>query len=660
MGVQGAAQCLLPMPEKTEIDNTRFVTVNFQKPVFKKVGKAEQAALRDVVADMPSADNAKRLVMRIVKPQSPTDERDAQAYTLQADAKGVRVEAASAQGLFYALQTLRQLAGRSAEVPYADISDRPRFHYRGLMLDCSRHFWSKEFILKQIDAMAAVKLNRLHLHLTDAAGWRIEIKRYPQLTQKGAWRTESDWDKWWVFGTRRYVEPEQGYGGFYTQQQLREIVEYAAQRHITVIPEVEMPGHSDEVCYAMPEISCSGVAYANGDLCVGKERTFQVLQDILDEVMDIFPSEYIHIGGDEASRKAWETCPDCQKRMKDEGLVGTDQLQSYLTARIERYLNAHGRKLLGWDEILEGKLAPNATVMSWRGTEGGLRAVQMGHAVVMTPGAYCYLDSYQDAPMTQPKAFGGYNPLEHVYAYDPVPDSLKGTAAEKLILGVQANVWTEMIPTPEHYEYMIYPRLLAVAETGWSWHKTDFDGFRKRAVEVNDGLIARGYHAFNLHNEVGKRQEMIHSVDHLARGAKVRYIGTYHEKYSAQGDGSLVDGLRGNWNYSDGRWQGFIGRNRFDVVIDLGKVVPVKEVTADFMQFTGPEIFAPSAVTVEVSVDDVTYKKLCEEQFDVDASKPYFIHNYGWKGDAQARYIHFKAASGQYGGWLFTDEVVVR
>ena len=528
------------------------------------------------------------------------------------------------------------------------------------MLDCSRHFWTKEFILKQIDAMAAVKLNRLHLHLTDAAGWRIEIKRYPQLTQRGAWRTESDWDKWWVFGKREYTEPGQGYGGFYTQQDLRDIVAYAAQRHITVIPEVEMPGHSEEVCFALPEVSCTGQPYGSGDLCVGKERTFQVLQDILDEVMDIFPSEYIHIGGDEASRKAWETCPDCQRRMREEHLSTTAELQSYLTERIERYLNAHGRQLLGWDEILEGKLAPNATVMSWRGTEGGLKAVHMGHKVVMTPGSYCYLDSYQDAPMTQPKAFGGYNPLEHVYSYDPVPDSLKGSPAEKLFLGVQGNVWTEMIPTPEQYEFMIYPRILALAEIGWSKEKALYADFRLRAMAVNDGLRAKGYHAFDLHQEVGRREESRQPIQHLAVGAKVRYIGPYHEAYKASGDNALVDGMRGNWQFSDGRWQGFISRNRFDVVIDLGEVKPVSEVSAHFMQFAGPEIFSPASVAVSVSADDADYQMLYEQNFEVDASKPYFIQPYGWKGSTQARYIRFKATSGQYGGWLFTDEVVVR
>ncbi len=654
------AQSLLPIPEKVVVDNSHKISVNFQKPIFKRVGKEARTGLLNSLASTPSSKSGKKLLLQLVPARQQQGELSSQAYSLQADENGVRIVASSEQGLFYGIQTLVQLVDNHGAVPYADIHDQPRFAYRGLMLDCSRHFWTKEFILKQIDAMASVKLNRLHLHLTDAAGWRIEIKRYPQLTQKGAWRTESDWDKWWVFGQRQYTEPGQGYGGFYTQQDLRDIVAYAAERHIIVIPEVEMPGHSEEVCYAMPEISCSGQPYGSGDLCVGKERTFQVLQDILDEVMDIFPSEYIHIGGDEASRKAWETCPDCKRRMSGEGLSTTAELQSYLTTRIERYLNAHGRKLLGWDEILEGKLAPNATVMSWRGTEGGIRAAKMGHHVVMTPGAYCYLDSYQDAPMTQPKAFGGYNPLEHVYEYDPVPDSLKGRPEECLFLGVQGNVWTEMIPTPEQYEYMIYPRILALAEIGWSREKTSFDNFRQRAVKVNDGLIARGYHAFDLHKEVGRRQESLQHLSHLACGAEVRYVGPYHEAYKAQGDASLVDGLRGNWHYSDGRWQGFISRNRFDVVIDLGGVKDIAEVSADFMQFAGPEIFAPSSVTISASIDDADYQVLTEQTFEVDPSKPYFIYNYGWKGSAKARFIRYKATSGKYGGWLFTDEVVVR
>ena len=658
--MQGSAQTLLPRPEAARFDMDHKVAVNSRKTVFKNIPKNQRTSLNECLAGLPAANGGRRITLQLTAPVAPADECDRQAYSLNADKNGVRITAHNVQGLFYGLQTLRQLTDSRGQVPYANITDRPRFDYRGLMLDCSRHFWTKEFILKQIDAMAAVKLNRLHLHLTDAAGWRIEIKRYPQLTQRGAWRTESDWDKWWVFGKREYAEPGQGYGGFYTQQDLRDIVAYAAKRHITVIPEVEMPGHSEEVCFAMPEVSCTGKPYGSGDLCVGKERTFQVLQDILDEVMDIFPSEYIHIGGDEASRKAWETCPDCQRRMQEEHLSTTAELQSYLTERIERYLNAHGRQLLGWDEILEGKLAPNATVMSWRGTEGGLKAVNMGHKVVMTPGAYCYLDSYQDAPMTQPKAFGGYNPLEHVYSYDPVPDSLKGSPAEKLFLGVQGNVWTEMISTPEQYEFMIYPRILALAEIGWSKEKAPYDDFRQRALVVNDGLRAKGYHAFDLHQEVGRREESRQPLQHLAVGAKVRYIGPYHEAYKASGDGALVDGLRGNWQFSDGRWQGFISRNRFDVVIDLGEVKPISEVSAHFMQFAGPEIFSPASVAVSVSADDADYQMLYEQNFEVDASKPYFIQPYGWKRSTQARYIRFKATSGQYGGWLFTDEVVVR
>ena len=658
--MQGSAQTLLPRPEAASIDPAHKVAVNSRKTVFKNIPKNQRVSLTTCLADLPAPNGGRRLTLQLMNPVSQDSGCDRQAYALTADKNGVRITAHDVQGLFYGLQTLRQLTDSRGQVPYANITDRPRFDYRGLMLDCSRHFWTKEFILKQIDAMAAVKLNRLHLHLTDAAGWRIEIKRYPQLTQRGAWRTESDWDKWWVLGKREYSEPGQGYGGFYTQQDLRDIVAYAAQRHITVIPEVEMPGHSEEVCFTLPEVSCTGQPYGSGDLCVGKERTFQVLQDILDEVMDIFPSEYIHIGGDEASRKAWETCPDCQRRMREEHLSTTAELQSYLTERIERYLNAHGRQLLGWDEILEGKLAPNATVMSWRGTEGGLKAVHMGHKVVMTPGAYCYLDSYQDAPMTQPKAFGGYNPLEHVYSYDPVPDSLKGSPAEKLFLGVQGNVWTEMIPTPEQYEFMIYPRILALAEIGWSKEKALYADFRLRAMAVNDGLRAKGYHAFDLHQEVGRREESRQPIQHLAVGAKVRYIGPYHEAYKASGDDALVDGLRGNWQFSDGRWQGFISRNRFDVVIDLGEVKPVSEVSAHFMQFAGPEIFSPASGAVSVSADDADYQMLYEQNFEVDASKPYFIQPYGWKGSTQARYIRFKATSGQYGGWLFTDEVVVR
>mgnify|MGYP000656632215 CR=1 FL=1 len=392
-----------------------------------------------------------------------------EAYRLEIAPRGIAVSARTAAGAFYAVQTLLQLMddGRAEEIACRTIEDAPRFAYRGFMIDVSRHFRSVEFVKRQIDAMALFKLNRLHMHLTDGAGWRIEIDRYPRLTEFAAWRPYEDWQSWWE-GDRSYCEADdpRARGGFYTKKEIREIVEYARLRHIEVIPEIEMPGHSEEVTAAYPELGCHGEPYRDGDLCPGNERTFEFLENVLLEVMELFPSEYIHIGGDEAGKSAWRDCAKCRERMRSEGLKDVDELQSYLIHRIERFLNAHGRRLLGWDEILDGGLAPGATVMSWRGTEGGLKAIRAGQQAVFVPGEFCYLDYTQDAPFTQPLSIGGYTPLRKVYSFEPVPAEMTPDE-ERLLLGVQANLWTERIATPEYAEYMLYPRLLIVAEKGW-------------------------------------------------------------------------------------------------------------------------------------------------------------------------------------------------
>ena len=392
-----------------------------------------------------------------------------EGYQLDVTPGGIDLRAGSPDGLFYGMQTLRQLYA-GGEVPCVSIRDNPRFGYRGLHLDVSRHFFSKEEVMKLLDVMSFYKLNTLHMHLTDAGGWRIEIDKYPKLTSETAFRTESDWRKWWDGRDRKYL-PEGtpgAYGGYYTKEDIREIVKHAASKHINIIPEIEFPGHSEEVLMAYPELSCSGKPYQNGDFCIGNEQSFTFMEDVLAEVIDLFPSEYIHVGGDEAGKSAWKKCPKCQALMKEKGMKNVDELQSYMIHRAEEFLNSKDRKLIGWDEILEGGLAPEATVMSWRGEDGGIKSARMGHDVVMTPGNYMYLDFYQADPKTQPYAIGGYTPIKKVYSYDPVPaDSL--TAEEcRHILGVQANTWTEYIQTPEHLEYMMFPRALAVAEIGWT------------------------------------------------------------------------------------------------------------------------------------------------------------------------------------------------
>ncbi len=588
--------------------------------------------------------------------------KSAEGYKLEVTPKGVTIQATSGAGLFYGVQTLLQMT-ENGEVPVGTITDEPRFAYRGMMLDVSRHFFDKEFVKKQMDAFAHYKLNRLHIHLTDAAGWRLEIEKYPRLTEFAAWRSGKTW-KDWTKGGSKYLEKgaEGAEGGYFTKDDIRELLAYAKERYITIIPEIEMPSHSEEVLTAYPELSCTGQPYKHPDFCVGKEETFEFLENVLTEVMELFPSEYIHIGGDEASKQAWKTCPLCQKRMKKEGLKDVDELQSYLIHRIEVFLNKNGRQLLGWDEILEGGLAPNATVMSWRGTEGGLKAAAAGHKAIMTPGAYCYFDSYQDAPDSQPEAIGGYLPLAKVYSYNPVPDTLSADVA-KYIYGVQANAWAEYIPTPEHLEYMLWPRALALAEVAWSAPAVkDYDNFRTRALAEVEELRANGYNTFDLKNEIGNRPGADKPVAHLAVGKKVTYgeKGGYYPGYTAGGDDALVNGILGGWSYSDQLWQGFIDKNGMDATIDLEKETPITFVGADFMQICGPGVFMPKEVIISTSLDGEAFTELARIGHEVVKDDKVTFKNFAWEGEATARYIRYQANYGEFGGFLFVDEIVVK
>lgn len=390
-----------------------------------------------------------------------------EGYRMLADRDKVIISANDNDGIFYGIQTLNQLFeiqnlkpdNAKLIIPGIRIWDESRFSYRGMHLDVARHFFDVEFVKHYLDLMAYYKFNRFHWHLTEDQGWRIEIKKYPKLTEIGAWRTEAD-------GSR--------YGGFYTQEEIKEIVDYAKKLHITVIPEIEMPGHSRAALAAYPELSCTGKkmdvpttwGVFDDIYCADNEKTFEFIEDVLDEVIALFPSEYIHIGGDEAPKSRWEECPKCQSRMHKEGLENEHELQSYFIKRIDNYLTSKGKKLIGWDEILEGGLADNATVMSWRGMDGGIVAARQSNQVIMTPGSHCYFDHYQADRAFEPKAIGGYTSLKKVYEFEPVPDDLF-TEQKELILGAQANVWTEYIATNDYVEYMILPRMLALSEVVW-------------------------------------------------------------------------------------------------------------------------------------------------------------------------------------------------
>ena len=566
-----------------------------------------------------------------------------EAYELTVTPKGYKVQANTETGYFYALQTLKQME------TCGTVYDYPRFQYRGFMMDISRHFRDKDFIIKQLKALASLKVNQFHMHLTDDAGWRIQVDSYPLLTGQAAWRVGTNWQEWCDKG-RLYSKEgaPDAVGGYLTKADIREILSAAERLHITVIPEIEMPGHSREVVFAYPEVGCGEGSY---ELCPGKEATFQLLESVLEEVIDLFPSPYIHIGGDEADKEHWKTCPDCQARMKAEGLTSVEELQSYLVRRIERFINAHGRQLLGWDEILEGGLSPNATVMSWRGTQGGLEAISQGHDAVMTPGRYCYLDKVQDAPIYEPEGWGGFLSLDVAHSYEPMEGMPEG--AETHLLGVQGNLWAERIPTDEHYEYMMYPRIAAIAEVGWS-QPSRKDGFRERVTRWNDALIAAGYHAFDLHKEYGERPAFKHGIRHNAVGKKVTYNKLWNSGYPAAREATFTDGLGGGWSYGDGRWQGFL--TDIDVVIDLETEQDVHFVGGTFLCEPGPGIFLPKSVEVWLSADGKDFRQVATIPNEIqEPSQSYVL--FGTPVTGRARYVRFVAHPTR--GFQFLDEIVV-
>lgn len=656
---------LLPIPQEMQTSDGEFTLTDEtklyidaptdDKSAIAKVFTAWNTQLATVETDAATDCIAMEVCDKVENITSP------EGYTINVTKDRIDVKATSGAGLFYAAQTLQQLADGGNTIPICTITDEPQFAYRGLMLDVSRHFFGKEFVKKQIDVLAQYKMNRLHLHLTDAAGWRIEIKKYPRLTEFAAWRKPAIWKDWW-FGDRKYVEEgsEGAYGGYYTQEDIKELVAYAAERYITIIPEIEMPAHSEEVLTAYPELSCTHEPYKQADFCVGNEKTFEFLENVLSEVLELFPSEYIHIGGDEAGKASWPHCPLCQKRMKREKLKDVNELQSYLIQRIEKFVNSKGRQIIGWDEILDGGLAPNATVMSWRGTEGGIAAAESGHKAIMTPGGYCYLDSYQDAPHTQPMAFGPYMPLEKVYSYDPRAE-IDSTKAH-LIHGIQGNLWAEYIPTEELVEYMIYPRLLAIAEIGWSNPaKRDYAAFKERATKATNHLRSNGYNAFDLANEFGQRKEAQAPVEHFAINGNISYAegAPYSGNYKAGGDRALIDGVCGGWTYTDKKWQGFI-KDGVDVTIDLGEEKDITEVTAQFMQMCIPDVWFPAEVIISTSCDGNKFSELARIEHTVVRDEGLSFKEYGWKGNTKSRYINYRAKCGPQRGWLFTDEIIVK
>lgn len=675
-----------------------------------------------------------------------------EGYRLDVGRKNVRIGASAPSGFFYAVQSLLQLmpapvyGGKKIKnipwkIPAISVSDRPRFSWRGMHLDVSRHFFPAGFIKTYIDMLAMHKMNVFHWHLTDDQGWRIEIKKYPKLASVAAWRADRE-DRLWDDREPQRPGEAATYGGFYTQEEIKEIVRYASERHVTIVPEIEMPAHAGAALAAYPEYSCTGGPFTvppggvwpiTNLYCAGNDSTFEFLESVLSEVIDLFPGRFIHVGGDEADKSEWKKCPKCQSRMNLEDLKDESELQSYFIKRMEKFIISKNRRMIGWDEILEGGLAPEATVMSWRGMEGGITAARMNHDVVMTPGSHCYFDYYQGKPDYEPPAIGGYTALSKVYGFEPVPDSLRAEQAGR-ILGAQANIWTEFIPDPAQVEYMALPRMAALAEVLWSPKEMrDWDRFVPRVILQMDRYSALKYNysksaylvsispsldsvrkefGFELSNEL-KSGEIRYTLDgkeptlrspiyrkpfKVSKSVVVKAAAFRNEKplsvssreevflhkalfrpvalkypyrkYTGGGELGLTNGIRGTKSHNDGNWQGF-EQDDMEAVIDLGRTVGIKTITASFLQNTASWIFFPLRVEYALSDDGIDYRTVASANEPIAGGhQEVGIKEFPAETKASAaRYIKVTARNvglcpdwhGGRGGkaWIFADEIVV-
>jgi len=638
-----------------------------------------------------------------------------EGYALDIQPYKIIISAKTDQGAFYAVQTLRQLLPPEFEngtfseekisIQSMTITDAPQFQYRGMHLDVARHKFSVDFIKQYIDALAMLKMNTFHWHLTDDQGWRIEIKKYPKLQEVAAYRDETLIGH---YSDQPHQFDGKQYGGFYTQEDVKDIVTYAQSRHVTVIPEIEMPGHAQAAISAYPNLGCTGeqvdVVTKWGvfeHIYCSKDETFDFLEDVLDKVVELFPSEYIHIGGDEAPKTNWKTCAQCQNRIKIEGLKDEHELQNYFITRIEKYLNTKGKQIIGWDEILEGGLAPNATVMSWRGTKGAVEAAKQKHNVVMTPTSHCYFDYYQSTNPDEPTAIGGFLPLEKVYGFNPIPLELSVEEA-KYILGAQGNIWTEYIPTKDQVEYMAFPRILAMSEVVWSKNETkDYNGFVKRVEHFNKRLdvlnINYANHLYEIEGELVSEenknyyklvttldQTIYYTIDdspvnlfsniydkpipiakstnikaavfdtekrlgsvfsetinyHKAVGRTITIDKTPHKSYSGSGSEGLINGISGSDSrYGDKEWLGFWGED-IEIVIDLGEEMEINSIETRFYNGQGQWIYTPK--NIRSYFDDGSSSKINFGESDDILIKASFIKNNGLMKDLKTRFITLK------------------
>ncbi len=647
--------------------------------------------------------------------QVETDTVAPEGYRLSVTPEKIVIRGGSEAGVFYGIQTLRKSLpggeGGKIALPAVEINDAPRFSYRGCMLDVARHYFTMDSLKRYIDLLAMHNINRFHWHLSEDQGWRIEIKSHPLLTEKGSKRTET------VIGHNSGKYDGIPYGGFYTQEEAKEVVAYAAERYITVIPEIDMPGHMRGALHAYPELGCTGGPYevwrqwgvSEDVLCAGNDATLKFIEDVLGEIVEIFPSEYIHVGGDECPKTRWKECPKCQARIKALGIKGDSKhsaeeyLQSFVIKHAENFLNSKGRQMIGWDETLEGGLAPNATVMSWRGEAGGIEAAKQKHDIIMTPNNYLYFDYYQDKDVAnEPIAIGGYLPLERVYSYEPMPEALT-PEEQQHIIGVQANLWTEYIPTFRQAEYMLLPRLAALSEIQWSSaDKKNYDNFISRLPQLVELYDVKQYnyaqHAFNItaqllpDTEKGALNVVFSTIDncpirytldgseptetselytdtlrikesctlkatgfrnagktrvfseevniHKAGFKPIEMLQPINSQYIFEGAGVLLDGLQGGYNFRTGRWIAFNG-NDLEAVIDMQAPTEVSSVSVATLVNKGEWIFDARIFAVSVSDDGKEFKEVAREEYPVaTADSPNEIYHHTLKFDpVSTRYI---------------------
>jgi len=700
---------LIPYPQKVNINNGNFTLPDIFM-LSDELPKKETEYFKNRLSLSLKFKESKAADANLVFVQLPKSKNSGQNdefYSLEITPGQIQIKSYTRQGYFLGLQTLIQLIQsnqKDKKIPALKIEDQPKFSWRGMHLDVCRHFFTVEEVKQYIDYLAMYKLNTFHWHLTDDQGWRIEIKKYPKLTTVGAQRKES------MIGA--YVDNTfdgKPYGPyFYTQDQIKDVVKYAAERHITVVPEIEMPGHALAALAAYPELACTKGPFEPAtkwgvfdDVFCPKDETFKFLENVLDEVMTLFPSQYIHIGGDECPKTRWKECAHCQALIKKNNLKDEHGLQSYFIQRIEKYVNAKGRKIIGWDEILEGGLAPNAAVMSWTGVNGGIEAAKSGHFAVMTPGAYCYFDHYQGDPSTEPNAFGGFTPLDKVYAYHPIPAELTAGQA-KYIKGVQANLWTEYILDFRHVQYMIFPRLLALSEVGWGTADPEnYKEFERRVVNEFKILDKMGIHyAKSIYNISGKVAAADYGVSYelstsqnpdgirytldgtvpqvnslpyqniipvskdltiqsayfengqlksavssqtftvsKTTGKKITLEQQPGENYSFGGAFTLVDGIIGNQRQLGKTWLGFNGT---DVVatIDFGQKTPFTEVYFNTLDNKGSWIHLAKSAQLFVSDDGKNFKMIKEiGKEDILAAKGKIRLN---TGSQNSKYLKIK------------------